>query len=202
MKFIDLTGKKFGKLTVIKRVENICGRSAFLCRCDCGEKLIVKGFLLKKGITKSCGCLRRKVAKENLDIAHRANQKYKLKNFSLNKKIYMAWLNMKNRCCNKNSKNYKNYGGRGIKVCKEWLNDFESFYEWAINNGCEQGLSIDRINNNGDYTPSNCRWSDMKTQSRNRRTNHLLTINNETHCLIEWSEKLNTSVTTLKNKFC
>ena len=96
---------------------------------------------------------------------------------------------MKERCNNKNNKSYKNYGGRGIKVCKEWSENFMSFYNWSINNGYKEGLTIDRINNDGNYEPSNCRWITRKEQNRNYRKNHLLTYKGETLCLADIADK-------------
>lgn len=100
------------------------------------------------------------------------------------------WRGIKLRCYNKNSKRYKDYGGRGVAVCDKWKNDFMNFYDWAINNGYSDNLTIDRINNEGNYEPNNCRWVTIKQQSRNRRSNRNITINGETHCLSEWCEIL------------
>lgn len=107
---------------------------------------------------------------------------------------------MKSRCYNKNDKRYKDYGGRGIIVCDEWLdkeNGFMNFYQWAMASGYKDNLTIDRIDNNGNYKPNNCRWATDKEQSRNRRSNHLIKYKNETHCIAEWAEKLNIKQTVL-----
>ena len=106
-------------------------------------------------------------------------------------RLYRIWHDMKTRCCNKNTIYYKNYGGRGIDVCNEWREDFMAFYNWSIANGYKDNLSIDRIDNNEGYSPDNCRWVDRKTQQRNKRNNRYITINGETHCLMEWCELLN-----------
>ena len=108
-----------------------------------------------------------------------------------NTRLYNIYYGMKKRCYNKNTANYKNYGARGITICSEWLNDKQSFFAWAINNGYQDNLTIDRIDVNGNYEPNNCRWVDMKQQQRNRTDNHYATINGETHCLKEWCEILN-----------
>lgn len=103
-------------------------------------------------------------------------------------RIYGIWLQMKNRCYNTKTERFKDYGGRGIIICEEWRNNFKSFYDWSMSNGYKDGLTIDRINNNGNYEPKNCRWVEIKTQNRNARSNHLITYKNETHCISEWAE--------------
>ena len=107
------------------------------------------------------------------------------------KRLFSILNSMKKRCYNENHISYKDYGGRGITICDEWLKETSNFYEWAINNGYSDELSIDRINHNGNYEPSNCRWANKKIQARNMSNNHLITHNNETHCIAEWAEILN-----------
>lgn len=104
------------------------------------------------------------------------------------KRLYKIWDSMKERCLNKNNKDYVRYGLRNIEICTEWLQNFVSFYNWAIANGYQDNLTIDRIDNNGNYEPNNCRWVEQKTQQRNKRSNKLITYNNETHCISEWAE--------------
>lgn len=183
-RFIDLTGKKFGKLLVIKRVENYIQPSGaikarFLCKCDCGKETIVDTSRLKSGNTKSCGCYKIEKTKE-------IKTKHGLKNTS----IYAVWQAMKKRCYKKNNRAYKNYGGRGITICNEWKDNFLEFYNWAVSNGYKKGLTIDRIDNNKGYYPNNCRWADYKKQGRNTRKNHILELNGEKHCISEWAEIL------------
>ena len=113
---------------------------------------------------------------------------------------YRIWLQMKNRCFNKNTSRYKDYGGRGITVCDEWRNDFKAFYDWSMSNGYSDDLTIDRINNDGDYEPNNCRWVTMKVQNRNSRNCHTLTYNGETHTVTEWAEKLGVSRHLISNR--
>ena len=105
-------------------------------------------------------------------------------------KLYKRWTSMKNRCYNKKDPRYNDWGGRGIVVCNEWKDDFEAFYNWSINNGYQDDLSIDRIDNNKGYSPDNCQWVDRKIQNRNTRRNHYITINGETHCISEWCDIL------------
>lgn len=148
-----------------------------MCVCECGNIKEVASNNLITGKIKSCGCLLK-------DGSHTTHGK-------CNSRLYKTWVNMKTRCYDKNNKEYMNYGGRGIIVCKEWLSNFKTFYDWAINNGYDDTLTIDRINVDGNYEPSNCRFIDIKTQQRNRSNNRYITINNETHCLSEWCELLN-----------
>lgn len=179
-KFIDLTGKKFGRLTVIKRGPNKGTSVYWFCQCDCGAKRIIRGDALKQGKTKSCGCLQKDVARKiRLNSRICKKEHYRLR--------YIYDL-MKSRCYYVRNIRYNNYGGRGITVCDEWKNDFKVFYNWAITNGYKENLTIDRIDNNGNYEPSNCRWVDMKTQQNNKSNNYLVTYNNETHTVAEWSK--------------
>ena len=188
--FNDLIGKKFGKLTVIKNVGiDKKYNTLWLCKCDCGNEKIVARYKLTIGNTKSCGCLKKQHC-SNLHKIHGLS----------NTKIGYTWRGMKSRCYNPKNENYKNYGGRGIKVCDEWLNDFMNFYNWSINNGYKEDLSIDRINSDGNYEPNNCRWIPWKEQTRNTRRNRMITYNNETHCLAEWAEILGIDYSKLKNK--
>ena len=176
-KFEDLTGQKFGRWTVIKQAERNERRHIYwLCKCECGNEARVTTGSLKSGNSKSCGCLRTEKTIKRSTI-------HGLRNTRLN----YIWRGMKNRCYNPNSKKYPIYGGRGIIVCDEWKNNFKSFYNWAKNNGYKENLTIDRINVNGNYEPSNCRWATAKEQANNRTNSHVLTFNNETHTLSEWS---------------
>ena len=112
------------------------------------------------------------------------NYKHGLKNT----RLYRIWLQIKNRCFNSNTNRYRDYGARGITVCDEWRNDFKAFYDWAMNNGYSDELTIDRIDNDGNYEPSNCRWVSVKVQNRNTRSNRLITYKGETHCVADWAD--------------
>lgn len=190
-KYEDLAGKKFGKLTVIKKVGvSKQKQSKWLCKCDCGNEVVVSrtNLSINKTKTISCGCHRKEtITKHN----------------KCKTKIYSAYIAMKQRCYNKQNAAYKYYGARGIKICDEWLNKddgFINFYNWSITNGWKEGLSIDRINTDGDYKPDNCRWTNSLTQMNNTRRNHYITYKNETHTIGGWARILNKSYSTLYNK--
>lgn len=199
-RFEDLTGKRFGRLVVIERAEdhiqpNGKHQIQWLCKCDCGNEVVVRGSNLKNGNSKSCGCLQKDTTSFN----------NKLHNGSISvsgmarSKIYTTWCNMKQRCLNENNRQYKDYGGRGIKVCDDWL-DFEPFYKWAMVNGYNDMLTLDRINTNGNYTPRNCRWVDMKMQQNNRRNNHRITYNGKTQTLAQWADEIGVKRQTLRDR--
>lgn len=160
-KLADLTGQKFGRLTVIERAENIGDRTRWKCQCDCGNEIIVYATNLKRGLTKSCGCYGKNFP-SHLKHGHGKH----------GDSTYNVYTLMKSRCYNTNNKAYKNYGGRGIAVCDEWLHDFKAFYDYVsvLPHFGEAGYSLDRINNDGNYEPNNVRWATKKEQANNRRT--------------------------------
>lgn len=180
-KIHDLTGQKFGRLTAIEVDEGHPGKRTFwVCQCDCGNIKSVRSDSLQSGGIKSCGCLKRETDAANVS----RNHKHKLSKTPL----YNVWQGMKGRCYNENDPRFADWGGRGIQVCEEWRHDFMAFHDWALANGYREGLSIDRIDNDGDYRPDNCRWATQKQQSRNRRSNINITIGNSTRTLLEWCE--------------
>jgi hypothetical protein len=160
--FIDLTGQKFGRLTVIEHVKFIDGKrfSGWLCKCDCGNTTYQKSFQLRNNLVKSCGCY----AKERTHNVHIAETHGDSKS-----RLYITWRNMRVRCFYPKDKRYSEYGGRGITVCDEWKNSFEAFRDWAIANGYSDDLTIDRINVNGNYCPENCRFITRAENNKNRR---------------------------------
>lgn len=183
-KIDDLTNQKFGRLTVLGLDTKKQSRKTYwICQCECGTIKSCRSDSLKNGAIVSCGCRKKEQDKENLTKHHDHMQS--------GTRLYDIWQGMKGRCYNEHNIRYDNYGGRGIKVCDEWKNDFKAFYQWAIENGYSEEKTIDRINVDGDYEPSNCRWADAKTQCNNRTSNIKITIGNSTRTLTEWCEIFN-----------
>lgn len=186
-----LVGEKIGRLTVIKNSgKKMGGNIIWECRCDCGKIVEVSSGNLnasRKNATLSCGCLRREHATKH----------------GLHKtKIYKALNAAKDRCNNPNNSMYKNYGGRGIKVCEEWSNEngYVNFYNWSIANGYSDELSIDRIDNNRGYSPDNCRWASIKVQANNTSRNRYVTINGETKSVSMWAEEYGICIGTVRDR--
>ena len=181
--FIDLSGKRFGMLTIIKRVENAnAWKTQWLCKCDCGTEKVIRGNDITTGKTISCGCFGLKKRNE----ASTTHGMSKTRMFRIHNL-------MKDRCSNPHNPHYKYYGGRGITVCDEWKNDFMNFYNWAIDNGYSDELTIDRVDNNGNYEPNNCRWATTKQQANNTSRNRIVEFNGEIHNIKEWGEILGLS---------
>lgn len=181
----DLTGRRFGKLTVLSLAGlNKHGSYMWLCECDCeiGKTKVINGSSLLSGHTTSCGCSR--------GIEHGLSKT----------KEYHEWCKIKSRCRRENDKRYKNYGARGIDVCDSWYDSFQSFYDdvSTLPHFREPGYSIDRIDNDGDYEPGNVRWADSITQQNNKTDNVRITYNGETHTRMEWSRILDIPYETLR----
>jgi hypothetical protein len=189
MKLIDLTGQKFGRLTVVGQTFSKNGRTIWKCKCDCGNEKDIGGHDLKSRATRSCGCLQKEETASRF-LTHGATET----------RLYFIWSTMKQRCENpSNEKSKRNYKDRGIAVCPEW-HDFSVFQKWAFDNGYSDSLTIDRIDNDEGYCPENCRWADNKTQANNRRVCRYLTFNNETHTIAQWAEKLGMAYNVLDNR--
>lgn len=179
---INMIGKRFGRLVVIKRTSDHyypSGRHdvCYTCQCDCGNVVDVLGIHLRSEHTISCGCFR-------VDTSRQAMTTHGM----TNTRLHNIWKNMLERCFNHDHKNYDIYGGRGITVCDEWKDNFKSFAEWSFENGYADYLSLDRVNVDDGYSPDNCRWVTQKDQCNNTRRNINVTISNETKTLKQWAE--------------
>lgn len=180
----NLVGQKFGRLTVIEKVKGKILKSGYeqqtyKCICDCGNETVVSYSALMSGNTTSCGCY----FKEALIKRNTTHGKS-------HTKLYDVWKEMRYRCLKPSDKSYKYYGQKGIKICEEWDNDYQKFYDWAIESGYEDGLEIDRIDSDGDYCPENCRWFTRKQQMNNVSNNRIITINGVSKTLSQWCEFL------------
>ena len=191
----NLVGMKFGRLTVMDREspKSKKAKGLWVCKCECGNVIKVNTSDLKSGNTTSCGCKRKETLRQ-----------LRTKHGESNTRLYNVWSDMKKRCYNTKNVDYKNYGGRGITVCDEWM-DFQNFYEWAIANGYDETAprgqcTIDRIDVNGCYEPENCRWVNWHIQMNNKRNNRILTYNGESHTLAEWCEIVNIPYNCLKSR--
>lgn len=187
---IAMIGRKFGRWTVIAEAGKHGKSKAFCysCRCECGTERIVNGSNLRSGLSVSCGCY-------NKDVVSKFG-----KSGVCRERLHGVWNNMKQRCTNENLPDYARYGGRGISVCDEWADSYEVFKKWALANGYCEGLTIDRIDNDGDYTPVNCRWVTNYVQARNKSSNFLIEINGVTKCLSDWSKESGMSRETLRKR--
>ena len=189
MKIKDLSGKRVGRLTVIGLSEKQSGRHLrWKCQCDCGNYLDVLGLNLSRAHTKSCGCYKLERTSEVKTIHGMSNSS-----------LMNVWRNIHSRCYSPKNKSYKDYGARGIKVCPEWK-EFIPFMEWAFKNGYEENLTIERINVDGDYEPSNCKWATIKEQANNKTNNVYITYKGETKTLPIWAEELDLPYKTLYSR--
>lgn len=186
----DITGQKWNYLTALKFLRrDKHSNQIWLWKCDCGneKEISLYNVINSRGrVIKSCGCFKNS------------------KKLLIRKRLYKIWLNMKQRCYDKNTINYKYYGDRGITIYEEWLNKengFINFYNWATQNGYKEGLSIDRINNDGNYEPDNCKWSSIQEQQQHKRTTNYLTYHGKTQNLMQWSKELNIPYSSLLYRY-
>lgn len=184
-KFHDLTGQRFGKLSVIERAADKTTGSKpkvmWWCHCDCGKEVIVCASSLSQGTTVSCGCKKKKHG-----YAHK-------------ERLYETWKNMRRRCYDPNNKRYAQYGGRGITICLEW-NDYAVFRQWAMSNGYHDDLTIDRIDVNGNYCPENCRWATLDEQMNNMTKNRMISYHGETMSMSKWAKRFGISYGTMNHR--
>lgn len=185
MRFQDLTGQRFGRLTVLERAVRGSTpgkkhRTYWLCECDCGNVSVVLAEGLKSGNTTSCGCYHREVVSKTI-MTHKR----------IEDNVYLKWSAMKARCFNKNTEHYSDYGGRGITVCDRWRDSFDLFYEDVskLPHFGEDGYSLNRIDNDGNYEPGNVEWADSVVQNNNKRNNRLVTFNDKTQTVAKWSRE-------------
>lgn len=181
---VEMVGKTFGNLTVIRRVESRIlpsgqHKTMWECKCSCGNTYIAEGYNLRNGVSRQCSKCSRKASAEKRKIHGLSDSR-----------LQHIHSGMMARCTNKNHTYYKNYGGRGISVCDEWYGSkgFPAFVEWAKSSGYSDCLTLDRIDNNGNYCPENCKWSTRKEQANNTRRNKVICFNGETHTLSQWAD--------------
>lgn len=185
-------GQKINRLK-IEDLFKVEGRVYCNCICDCGNKVEkIRARSLLSGNTKSCGCL-------NNELRLERNLKHNDANRNNKSRLYKIWVDVRRRCNNPNRKDASNYFKKGIRMCEEW-NDFSKFKEWALENGYDDNLTIERKNNNKGYNPDNCCWIEKSEQSKNRTTNHYITYNGETKTLTDWAKTLGIKRTTLSGR--
>lgn len=190
MRSKDISGLRFGLLTVTSQQGTDKHRNAlWSCLCDCGNTTITTGHALRAGKTKSCGCLQKKAASKSITVFNNSGKRSsgRFAHGESKTRIHNIWTKMRRRCSDSKYEHYDRYGGRGISVCEEWQS-YTAFRDWALSNGYQEGLEIDRIDNNGNYEPNNCRWTTRKEQMRNRENTVFVCVQGEKKPLIELCE--------------
>lgn len=184
--FKDITGQTFGRLTVLRYAgKSEDNRAMWECKCSCGTKIVTSGKSLRSGNTKSCGCL-------NIDKSTSRIVSLNTTHGECKTKLWHIWSGMLSRCESPSTKTNKTYQGKGIKVCEEW-HSYETFRDWANSNDYKPGLTIDRIDSDGNYEPNNCRWATKAEQADNRKSTRHFTVDGETHSLAGWARKIGLS---------
>lgn len=182
---------RFGRLCVVERQENgKYGDAMWLCRCDCGNTIVVRGGDLRASHTRSCGCFQ-----------NESNSRTHTTHGGSKGRLYRIWRKMHERCYNSNQVQYSKYGGRGIAICPEWKDDFSAFQKWSMLHGYADDLTIDRIDNNKGYSPDNCRWATVKEQANNKRNNHMVTMFGRTQNVSMWCDELHVKRGTVYQRF-
>lgn len=200
-RFEDLTGQKFGRLTVVRfltQEERTTRQYDWWCVCDCGNEIKANSYKLKKGLQQSCGCLKKEMEPRLGNLT----RKYEITNM----RLYRVYRSMFERCYSSESKIYKNYGARGITICDEWLGDngYDTFAKWAIKSGYNEDAqrgecTLDRIDTMKNYEPDNCRWISNLKQQNNRRNNRIVEYQGKRQTIAEWARELNIPYSTLRN---
>lgn len=183
-KLIDLTGQRFGRLVVLNRASGPVKKGCHVkwrCQCDCGKEIVTSSSNLRMGASTSCGCWRIERLTEHFNSQNPCFGAYKTR-------LYSIYINMLSRTGNPRVPSYKNYGGRGIQVCQAWKDNYKAFFDWAVANGYDDTLTLDRIDVNGGYFPNNCRWVTPKVQANNTRVNHILKFKGNSMTLAEWGD--------------
>lgn len=197
-KIKDITGQTFNRLTAIEFVECKNGYACWKFQCSCGNQKILPGYSVRNGSVKSCGCLAKERARET-GLA-RLNFKGE-RDENGTPLLYKQYYTIKARCNNPKYKQYKDYGARGIKMCEEWENDFNVFYDWAMSHGYAENLTLDRIDNNKGYSPDNCRWADRRTQQNNMRNNVYLDWDGKHLTIAQWSRETGMKMSLIRNRY-
>lgn len=191
MQFVDLSGQRFGRWTVVEFAGmDKYSRALWRCVCDCGKMDDVASNNLRRGLSKSCGCYKSDISKQ-IHTTHG----------QCNTRLYKIWQGMKRRCYNPHEIRYNRYGGKNVSLCEEWASDFAAFADWAMNNGYNDSLSIDRLDPHGNYSPSNCRWVTVIEQANNKTNNLCIEYNGEVHTLGEWAKITGINYKTLHTRY-